>query len=76
MVSEAKTSQRDRNKTDTDIDRYPLMKDLVPKILRAEDIPETGIMHLEVHTFASGDATWRCWVRGEDDPRGGYIEAS
>jgi hypothetical protein len=59
---------------DAGADRYPKLKDVFAKVLQAEGVPEDGIMHLVVHTFASGDATWQCWVRGEDDARGGYIE--
>jgi hypothetical protein len=69
----AKESTQAAVATDTNTDRYPTLKRIFSGVLQAEDVPEAGVMHLEVHTFANGDATWRAWVRGEDDARGGYL---
>lgn len=54
-------------------DNYPALKDVFAKILQHDDVPDVGIMHLEVHTMANGEGTFRVWVRGEDLERGGYI---
>ena len=54
-------------------DNYPSLAYVVGQLMADPDIPETGIMHMEVHCFANGEATYRVWVRGVEEPEGGAI---
>lgn len=54
-------------------DNYPSLAYVVGQLMADPDIPETGIMHLEVHCFANGEATYRVWVRGVEEPEGGAV---
>lgn len=61
---------------DTDQDRHPTFAKLLRRILADDTIPEGPIARMEVSTLASGEATWRVWPVGADEPIGGYYSNS
>lgn len=53
---------------------YPSIAQVVRGILGSDDLPERGVYRIEINCFASGDATYRAYIVGRDDPEGGYLD--
>jgi hypothetical protein len=69
----AKESKAANTEVETDADRYPKLRQVFTAILDAEDIPQEGVNHLEVHCGAGGDATYRVYTPGADEAIVGYF---
>jgi hypothetical protein len=65
------TDQVDNN---AGADRYPPLTKVLQTIIGQADLPEGPVERLEVHVFASGDATYRVWEPRADESEGGYLE--
>jgi hypothetical protein len=52
---------------------YPTLTQVVRGIAADDTLPEVGVSRVEINAFASGDATCRAWILGEEEPRGFYL---
>lgn len=68
-------SKSKQSEIDTDQDRYPTFKAALSRIARESEFADTAVERLEVHCFASGEATYRIWLPRAEDPEGGYFES-
>jgi hypothetical protein len=58
---------------DPNEDRYPKIQDVLAAVAAADELPETGVDRVEVHCFASGEATYRVWAARAEEPHVGYF---
>jgi hypothetical protein len=58
---------------DTDLDRYPILRDVLAALDANEDIPDTPIERLELTALASGEATYRYWPARAEESEGGAM---
>lgn len=54
-------------------DKYPSVESVIPAMRRHPDYPEAGVEKVEINLLSTGEATWRVFVRGEQEPRGGFL---
>lgn len=54
-------------------DQYASVEKVIPAIMRHEDYPPAHVERVEVNLLSTGEATWRVFVRGEREPRGGFL---
>lgn len=53
-------------------DAYPSLVKVLKKIAQEEDLPAGQIEHIEVHCFASGEASCRVWAPRAEEPETAY----
>jgi hypothetical protein len=52
---------------------YPTLAQVVRGILADDRVPDIGVQRIEVNCFASGDATYRVWILGVEEPDGNHL---
>lgn len=55
---------------------YPPLTRILQRIVAESELADMPVYRLEVNTFANGEATYRAWAPGADEPEGGYLPAS
>lgn len=53
---------------------YPNLDDVLAAILDDPKVENGPVARLEVHCFASGDATYRVFQVGSEEPEGNYLD--
>lgn len=60
------------DEVDTDSDRYPNVHDVLARIGQLPELEDAQVERVEVHCFASGEATYRVWPARAEEPEQGY----
>lgn len=63
----------DQDVASTEVDRYPEFREGLRRILDEAEPPEGTVERLEVTFLANGEATYRMYLRGFDEPEGGVL---
>lgn len=58
---------------DPNKDHFPSVRKALHKIAEEADSLEGQPMHLEIHFLANGQATWRMWIKGQDETQGNVL---
>jgi hypothetical protein len=58
-------------KVDHNVNRYPEIGKVIRKVLQERDFPTGEVQKLEITCLQNGEATWRVWAPGFDEPEGG-----
>jgi hypothetical protein len=53
-------------------DRYRDINDVISQALDDERYPSGQVVRFEATCLATGEATWRAWPVGAEEPEGGY----
>jgi hypothetical protein len=57
---------------DPDQDRYPSFADVLSRLLDDGPLLDRQVERVEIHLYASGEATYRVWEPRSEEPEGGY----
>jgi hypothetical protein len=68
-----KARTQEPGQQDTDSDRFPSVGRALHKIAEEAGAVEGQPEHLEIHFMQSGEATWRMWIKGEEETRGNVL---
>lgn len=71
----ARKSEQEQPAFNTDEDRFPSLKHVFAAIQQHPEVPDTGVLRLEVGCQANGEATFRVWTRGAEEEIGGFLPA-
>lgn len=74
MGNLAKDTAGKQATVDTDADRHPSVRKALHRIADEADAEEGQPEHLEIHFLASGEATWRMWIKGRDETVGNVLQ--
>ena len=69
----AENSRELPEETEVLAEGYPTLAEVVRGILQDDAVPDIGARRIEVNCFANGDATYRVWVLGFEEPEGNYL---
>lgn len=58
---------------DVDVDRFPVLEEVIRQLAGDEDLSGGPFQRVEVHGFANGAATYRVWLPRTEEPESGYI---
>lgn len=69
-------ARTEEKKVNTDADRYPKFKEGMRRILDESNVPDDEVSRLEVNFLPNGEATYRYWIRKDEDSEGGVLPAT
>ena len=58
---------------DTETDHFPSIAKALHQIANEASAHGGQPEHLEIHFLASGEATWRMWIKGEEETVGNVL---
>lgn len=61
---------------DTDQDRFPVLTEVLSRILEDSPLANESVERIEINLLASGEATYRVWAPRADEPDSGYYPAA
>lgn len=53
---------------DTDADRYPSLGGVLARLRESDTLPQGQVERVEIHLFASGEASARVWTPRAEEP--------
>jgi hypothetical protein len=68
-------AQQEQRSFDHNEDRFPTLKKVFAAVLNEPEIPDTGVLRVEIGCQANGEATYRVWTRGAEEEIGGFLPA-
>ena len=69
----AENSRELSEETEVLAEGYPTLGQVVRAILQDDTVPDVGCRRIEVNCFANGDATYRVWILGHEEPEGNFL---
>ena len=58
--------------TETDGDRYPQLSEVLSRLTEDTSLLNLNVRRVEINLHQTGDANYRVWRVGEDEPDVGY----
>lgn len=69
-----RTPERESEQLDFNSDRFPSVRKALHQIADEADTYDGQPEHLEIHFLASGEATWKMWIKGRDETVGNVLQ--
>jgi hypothetical protein len=67
-MADREQDQLEGTEFDFNADRYPTFAAVLARLREAEDLPDGQIERVEIHLFASGEASARVWTPRAEEP--------
>jgi hypothetical protein len=58
---------------DTDQDRFPVLTEVLSRIIEESDLASQPVQRIEINLFASGQANYRVWAPRAEEAEVGFL---